>query len=227
MSTTTPTTTSPPAKIHITITITPETHSFTTNPLPPLLTLSLLSHHPTQITLCTFNRPLALPSALTNRTITIHSLPSRQKIETCLFQVNRSPVTRIRGDSDEQFYLTLLPNTPTAISTPFGRGGGVNKIRPVPKAIAEKGWEVDEEGRERRVRRSVQPTGVDGLEPGLEYEVGLDRESLEGMWWAPVGREEILIEGGTTEGRYMGDYGGWVKGGIEWVVEGGRVKVEG
>ncbi|KAK4198321.1 hypothetical protein QBC40DRAFT_284041 [Triangularia verruculosa] len=213
-------------KVHVTMTIDPQTHSFTTDALPPLLTLKITSSYTTPITFFTFNRPLSLPSALTNRTITIHCLPSLQKIETCSFRVNRPAITRVKGDSDESFYLTLYPNTTVEISTPFGRGGGVNKIRPVPKKIAEKGWEVDEDGKERRIRRSVQPTGVDGLEPGWEYKVGLDRESLEGMWWAAVEKEEILVEDGA-EGRYVQDYGEWIKdGGVEWVVEEGIVKVE-
>ncbi|KAK4674555.1 LOW QUALITY PROTEIN: hypothetical protein QC763_121727 [Podospora pseudopauciseta] len=224
MSSPTTTPPSPPPKVHIKITLTPPTHSFTTCSLTPLLTFTITSTAPHPITLFTFNHPLSLPSALTNRTITIHALPSRQKVETCSLRVNRPAITRIRGDADEAFYLTLYPDTPVELSTPFGRGGGVNKVRPVPKAVAEKGWEVDDEGRERKVRRSVQPTGVDGLEPGVEYEVGLDRESLEGMWWAGVEKGEVLVEERTGKGRYMQDYGGG--DGVEWVVEVGVVKVE-
>ncbi|KAK4173889.1 hypothetical protein QBC36DRAFT_358871 [Triangularia setosa] len=175
---------------------------------------------PQPIAFFTFNRPLAFPSALSNRSITIHSLPSLQKIETAEIRLQRGPLTRIKGDSDERFYLALHPNTPLELSTLFGRGGGVNKIRPAPKSIAEKGWEVDEDGKERRIRRSVQPTGVDGLEPGLEYKVGLNKEKLERMWWAAVEKE-------TAEGRYVQDYEGWVKRGeIECFVEEGVVRVE-
>lgn len=50
------------------------------------------------------------------------------------------------------------------LSTPFGRNG--SNVKPQPKAVVQRGWELDEDGNERKIRRSTRATGVDGLEPG-------------------------------------------------------------
>lgn len=46
-------------------------------------------------------------------------------------------------------------------------------VRPQPKEVVEKGWELDERGKEMRVRRSTKACGVDGLERGHRYKVDL------------------------------------------------------
>lgn len=67
---------------------------------------------------------------------------------------------------------------------------------------------LDENGNELSARRSTQATGVDGLEPDHQYTIGLNAESLRGCRWAPVGKEEILVDD-VGEGSYLGDYQGW------------------
>jgi len=97
-------------------------------------------------------------------------------------------------------------------------------VKPQPKAVVERGWELDDDGNEKKIRRSVLPIGVDGLEPGHEYVVGLNEEALKRMWWAPVGKEEILVEG-SAEGSYVQDYE-WMKTPLNFHVKKVKLNVE-
>ena len=57
------------------------------------------------------------------------------------------------------------------------------------------------------MRRSRSVTGVDGLEPGQEYEVGLDQNALRSVRWVPVAKEDILLDRGYNgPGGNLDDY---------------------
>ena len=97
-------------------------------------------------------------------------------------------------------------------------------MKPQPRSVVERGWEIDEEGKETRIRRSVCATGVDGLESGHRYAVGLNKELIERIKWAPVRKEEILVDG-SREGRYVQDYA-WNSGGVEFCVKEGSLSIK-
>ena len=69
-------------------------------------------------------------------------------------------------------------------------------------------------------------TGVDGLEPGHGYEVGLSEDDLRRIMWALMPNEDLLLESGYhgLEGnleRYP-----WIKDQpIDFVVRSGQLKV--
>ena len=70
-------------------------------------------------------------------------------------------------------------------------------MRPQPRAIVERGWELDEQGNEQKIRRSTTACGVDGLEAGHRYRVGVASGPLMGLWWKWGTKEEILVESGS------------------------------
>jgi hypothetical protein len=78
------------------------------------------------------------------------------------------------------------------ISEELGRNGG--KIKPQPRAVVQRGWELDEHGNERKIRRYKKATGVDGLEPGHLYFVRLNHELLERCKWTPARKEVVLVD---------------------------------
>ncbi|KAI8946390.1 hypothetical protein F4801DRAFT_71160 [Xylaria longipes] len=178
------------------------THSYS-QPEPPRVIIRAISRAQYPITLYTWRRPLDPKGALTSNGYVITDLATDNPVKTTYLMINRGPQLRVRGGPDDQFFLTLQPNTPVELSTGFGRGGG--GIKPDPRTVVERGWERDEHGNERKIRRSTQATGVDGLEPGHTYSVGLNMEALGGCWWAPVTRDEILVDH-RGEGSYIQDY---------------------
>ncbi|KAK8032338.1 hypothetical protein PG990_002072 [Apiospora arundinis] len=91
--------------------------------------------------------------------------------------VNRgpNPRRRVQGCIEEAYFVTLQTGIPIEIPIYFGRPSR----RPQP-------WS--------EIRRSVAVTGVDGLEPGHEYEVGFSEDDLRSIMWAPVHKQDILLE---------------------------------
>ncbi len=124
----------------------------------------------------------------------ITDLESNELIPQATIRLQRLPFSRIRGDIDEKYFLTLQPHTPTVVSTGFSRGGGKP---PQPRAVVERGWELDERGNELKIRRSSKGCGIDGLEVGHRYKVGVTRESLMGLWWRWGTKEEFQVEPGN------------------------------
>ncbi|KAL5371705.1 hypothetical protein DPSP01_014056 [Paraphaeosphaeria sporulosa] len=196
-------------------------HSFS-QPSPPILTLTLTSHAKTPLTLFTWGTPFSLPRALTSNGFVITDTSSGQNVKTSLMQVQRTPLKRTRGSPDEQYFLTLQPESPVHLSTGFGRGGG--GVKPQPKSVVERGLEVDANGNEVNLRRSKSATGVDGLEPGRKYEIGLNTDLLDIIRWAPAEKEDILVEG-TGEGSNVQDYE-WNKGSLNFSVRQSTLSVE-
>lgn len=150
------------------------------------------------ITLYTENSPLDPRHCLSRSGASIRDLTTGQQISTVnIRNVNRgpNPRRRVQGCREEPYFLTLQAGVLTEIPIYFGRPG----FRPQPWSVVKLGWEVDEFGRPRRIRRSMAVTGVDGLEPGHEYEVRLSEDDLRHIMWAPVPKEDILLKGGYHE----------------------------
>ncbi|TRX88349.1 hypothetical protein FHL15_010787 [Xylaria flabelliformis] len=189
-------------RVDIQISFDRQTHSYS-QAEPPRIFITITSRAQHPITLYTWRGPLDPKGALSNNGYIITDLTTGNPVRTTRIMVNRGPQLRVRGSSDDPFFLTLQPNDPVQLSTGFGRGGG--SFKPDPRAVVERGWERDENGNERKIRRSTQATGVDGLEPGHTYSVGLDMEALERYRWAPVTRDEILVDY-WREGSYVLDY---------------------
>ncbi|KAI1171947.1 hypothetical protein F4777DRAFT_563624 [Nemania sp. FL0916] len=170
---------------------------------PPRIFITVTSRARYPITVYTWRRPLDPKRALISNGYIVTDQATGDPVRTTYLMINRMPELRVRGSPDDKYILTLQPNTPVELSTGFGRAGG--GIKPDPRAIVERGWERDEHGNEQKIRRSMQATGVDGLEPGHTYSVGLNMESLRGMWWAPVTRDEILVDH-RGKGSYIQEY---------------------
>ena len=189
-------------QVDITVSLDPPTHSFTQE-RAPRLTLKVTSSALHPITIFTWNTPLAPCDTLTSGGYTTTDLATQERVQTSHIMVQRAPLRRTRGHPDEEYFLTLPPFETIEISTGFGRRDGL--IKPQPRAVVERGWELDDEGNEIKIRRSIFPTGVDGLEPGHRYSIGLNTEALAAAWWAPVFREEVLVEG-EGKGSDVQDY---------------------
>ncbi|KAI4723857.1 hypothetical protein E4T49_08426 [Aureobasidium sp. EXF-10728] len=209
------------ARIEISLSIDPSTHTFS-SPTPPTLTMTLLSHATSPITIFVWNTALHISRALTNRGINITDLETNTSVPTTLIQVQRPAITRLRGSADENLYLEVLPGVPIQLQRAFGRNVDV---RPLPRHIVQKGWELDDQGNERKIRRSTSATGVDGLEAGKKYRVGVNMEMLDRCKWAFATKEEVLVN--RVEGRiYPEDFGWEMEGKIEWRVEEAIISVE-
>ncbi|KAI2633036.1 hypothetical protein GGS26DRAFT_598016 [Hypomontagnella submonticulosa] len=214
--------------IGIDLLLSPQTHCFTRQSAPSItLKLTLLSPPSPRagaITLYTEQTPLNIRYALSHRGFTIRDLTTGQDLTNTTFINNAQrmacPRLRVRGCAEEPYFLTLHapPSTPSSteaqkpeiveLSGPFGRQG----FRPQPWSIVQLGHEIDEAGNPRNIRRSRSVTGVDGLEPGHEYEVSLNVEELRrSVMWAPVPKEDILLESGYRgPGRNLEDYA-WIR----------------
>ncbi|KAI1266612.1 hypothetical protein F5Y18DRAFT_361792 [Xylariaceae sp. FL1019] len=208
--------------------LSPSTHCFTSQAAPDItLQLSLIeSPASTPITLYTEKTPLDIRHALSHRGFTIRDLTERMDVENTAFVNNAmrmaNPPLRVRGSAEEKYFITLpasrrdqAPHSIDAdddeevrLSYTFGRGN----FRPQPWSVVQLGHEVDENGNPRNIRRSKKVTGVDGLKPGHEYEIGMDVNELrQSVMWAPVPKEDILLEEGFKGGgRKLDDYP-WIK----------------
>ncbi|KAK6833125.1 hypothetical protein PG987_007819 [Apiospora arundinis] len=144
------------------------------------MTLKVVMEHSRQdiITLYTENSPLDPRHCLTRSGASILDLTTGQHAKTVnIRNVNRgpNPRRRIQGCIEEAYFVTLQTGIPIEIPIYFGRPSR----RPQP-------WS--------EIRRSVAVTGVDGLEPGHEYEVGFSEDDLRSIMWAPVHKQDILLE---------------------------------
>jgi hypothetical protein len=177
--------------IDVKLSITPSSYAFAEQS-PPTVMLELTSHAKMPITIATWGSPLDIRRALISNGFTIIDRATELAVPTTRFLVQRGQLQCVRGTSDEQEYLTLEPHVPLTLSTGFGRNGG--KIKPQPRAVVQRGWELDEHGNERKIRRYKKATGVDGLEPGHLYFVRLNHELLERCKWTPARKEVVLVD---------------------------------
>ncbi|KAI8964212.1 hypothetical protein F5Y11DRAFT_113121 [Daldinia sp. FL1419] len=187
--------------ISIELSLSPPTYCFSRLSAPTIyLRLTLLptssSLSPLEvITLYTENSPLSPQRALSRAGFIITDLTTKQPVKlTNIRNVQRMacPQRRVRGSFEEPYFLTLRPDETAELSAIFGRGD----FRPDPWYIVKTGRIVDEDRKPLNIRRSASVTGVDGLEPGHEYEISMNVEDLRKIMWAPVAKEEILFEKG-------------------------------
>ncbi|KAI0845031.1 hypothetical protein F5Y00DRAFT_183755 [Daldinia vernicosa] len=202
--------------INIEVSLSPSTHCFTRSSAPIVyLRLTLLpnpsSPSPLEaITLYTENSPLDLQRTLSRAGFTITDLTTQQPLKvTNVRNAQRMPYPsrRVRGSFEEPYFLTIHSGETVELPLEFVR----RNFRPQPWSIVKIGHELDEAGNPRNIRRSASVTGVDGLEPGHEYEISLNAEDLGGIMWAPVAKEDILFEKGYKgPGAGLMDYP-WIR----------------
>lgn len=187
--------------------------------------MTLLSLASQPITLFTWDTPLHLQGCLSNDGITITDLTTSTAVPTSVVRIQRTPIARLRGSGDGDLYLTLLPDIPVTVSRPFGRGKADGTIvsKPLPKHIVQQGWELNDKEEQMKIRRSKKATGVDGLEAGHDYSVGVRLEMLEGVWWTFATKEEVLVD--ERKGASVQDFE-WEKDSkIGWSVKEAMVSV--
>ena len=192
-------------KLTVKLSLSRSSYSFS-EPTPPELSLVITSNCDRPLTIFTWGKALWPRLALAQRKFRIIDLTNNAEVTQTSIQIQRMPPTRIRGSADEAYYMTIMPDVPATVSTPFGRPN----FRPQPKAVAERGWEVDDEGNEMKVRRSIYALGVDGLEPGHSYRLDVKRMGLEGIWWRWGTKEDYLVDPDTQGAGRM-----WASGDSE------------
>ena len=179
-------------ELSVKLSLSSSTYCFS-NPTPPVLSLTVESHADRPLTIFTWQTPFHPKSGMTQGCFKITDLESNELVPQGTIRLQRLPFSRVRGSSDEMYLLTLQPHTPTIVSTGFSQGGG---NRPQPRAVVERGWVLDEQGNELKIRRSTQGCGIDGLEVGHRYKVGVTRGPLMGLWWRWGTKEEFQVEPG-------------------------------
>ena len=180
-------------KLSVKLSLSSSTYCFS-NPSPPALSLTIESHADRPLTIFTWKTPFHPKTRMVFSCFKITDLETNELVPQTKIALQRNPFSRVRGSTDEQYLLTLQPHTPTVVSTGFSRGGG--KVPPQPRAVVERGWVLDEEGNELKIRRSTRGCGVDGLEVGHRYKVGVTRGPLMGLWWRWGTKEEFQVEPG-------------------------------
>ncbi|KAL8943904.1 MAG: hypothetical protein Q9216_000798 [Gyalolechia sp. 2 TL-2023] len=185
--------------LSLTLNLSPQTYSFT-NPHPPSISLTLLSHSSKPFTLFTFQTPLNPHTGLTQDGFPITDLsttpPSRVPQDSLRLQ--RMPYSRARGSGDDRYFITVYPNTPLALSSGFCTGGG-KTIRPYPRHVVEKGWIPDKDGNPTSSRMGTKGSGVNGLESGKRYRVDVNLEKLRKTWWIWGTRDDVLVDERSLE----------------------------
>jgi hypothetical protein len=186
------------AGLSVKLSLSSSTYHFS-DPNPPVLALTVESQLDRPITLFTWRTPFHPASALTNGGFVITDTANNTTIPQTLTRIQRTPISRVRGSNDEKYFLTLHPHIPAVVAAGFGPGGGSR--RPQPRAIVERGWELDEQGNELKIRRSTKGCGVDGLEAGHRYRVDVARGALMGLWWRWGTKDDgdILVDPGSTD----------------------------
>lgn len=108
----------PAPQIDIEISFDRSTHSYSQHTEPPKITLTVTSRADHPLTIFTWRKPVDPKGALNNEGYTITDIGTGQGVKTVgKVQINRPGIKRVRGHSDEQYFLTLLPNTPSELST--------------------------------------------------------------------------------------------------------------
>lgn len=199
-----------PPKISITMHLEPTTYHFS-NPCPPTLSFTLTSHASSPLTiLIPHSSPLAVARAMNTGSYPISSLstspPTPLKIGDMSGTISLPP--------SRNELLTLQPGSASkTFSVAFNRGGSYDlAFRPQPWEVVRRGRVLDSEGNETGIRRPSVVHGVDGLEAGKMYRVGMAVGKLEKVpwWWGG--------EDGEPERERLEEF----VGGIEWeVVDGG------
>ncbi|KAL8686619.1 MAG: hypothetical protein Q9224_005389, partial [Gallowayella concinna] len=163
-----------PPEISIALSLNPTTYHFS-NPTPPELCLTMTSNSDKPLTIFTFHKILNPHLALAQRRFIITDLTEAVEVMQTNIKLQRPAFSRMRGHPDEKYYLEIIPGLPTLVSTAFARA---HDLPPQPKAIVQRGLELDKDGNETDARRSIFATGVDGLEAGHRYRLDVAPEGL-------------------------------------------------
>ena len=176
-------------KLTIQLSLSSTTYSYS-NPIPPTLSLTVTTDSTRPVTLLTYNTPFHPRSGMTHKCFSIRDLTTNEEVQTSSIRVQRLPLSRARGCSDEQYFLTLQPFTSTTVSTRFASGN--EEMRPRSRAVAQQEWE--ESIKNRTARRSAFACGVDGLEPGHRYTISVAKASLMSLSWKRGTKDDILVD---------------------------------
>ena len=180
-----------PPKLSVVLSLSPSTYHFS-NPTPPKLSLTINSNASRPLTLFAWGSPLWPELALCQRGFVITDLTTGAEVTQTMINSQRPAITRYKGGPDDEYYLTIHPGTPTVVSTPFGVSA---EDPPQPKEAIQRGWLLDENGNELKIRRSTRACGVDGLEAGHRYKLDVPPENLRRKWWWQWGtRDEVLVD---------------------------------
>ncbi|KAI9880631.1 MAG: hypothetical protein M1830_001982 [Pleopsidium flavum] len=184
-----------PPSISISFSLAPNPHSYS-NPTPPTLSLTAISHASRPLTILTWHTLLYPHLALRQSAFRITDLTTGTRVAQTTVQLSRAPLQRRVGSPDEQLFLTLFPEQPVTVNTPFGYPVEPNGP-PRPEGHP---------GRMRESARGAIPRsvcGVDGLVVGGEYELSVCG-GLEVWWWRWGTRKEVLEPEGSREAE-LGD----------------------
>jgi hypothetical protein len=173
--------------ISISMSLTPNPHSYSSL-TPPILSLTVTSHASRPLTIMTWHTLLYPDLALVQSAFRIRDLTAGTEADQTRIQLSRLPLRRQIGSYDEGRFLTLFPEQPATVSTPFGN----HTERPRPEGHPERMKQCARGQIPRRVR------GVDGLVVGRKYELSVCG-CLKVWWWRWGTREEVLEpEGGPN-----------------------------
>ncbi|KAL8953335.1 MAG: hypothetical protein Q9222_000797 [Ikaeria aurantiellina] len=162
------------------------------DPEAPKLLLTVTSNADKPFTICTHSTILNPHLALLQRKFLIIDLIDGLEIPVSQtsIQIQRLPFRRVRGCSDEDYFLTVCPGLPATVSTSFGPGGN---YAPRPKHIMKQRPTSTAHGK-KPPRRSTSAHGVDGLEAGHRYRLEVPKESLQLKWWKWGTKDDVLVD---------------------------------
>lgn len=184
-------------KISASLSLSPTTHSYA-NPQAPILSLTLISHHPDPIAIYADDLSPTLMLKCGDFTITtlINGCDVKQTIST---HCRIPPPSKVFVSLNEQLFHTLLPNIPLTLSVPFTR----SRKSTAGKPLAKDNPDFASDGFAKHGAR-----GVDGLEPGQDYVLrlaGKPRVSWDVVRWWDYGTKEHVLrvgcEGSGLDGR--------------------------
>lgn len=229
-------------RIRIELSLSPAAYSFSSPDAPTMnMRITLVpgnaatpsESEPRAVTLYIERSPLHRRWALVNSGFIIVDLATGQEVPSSTISGCRgpNPRLRVRGSYEEQFFLTLWPGTPVDLAFEFSRGR-----RPLPWSIVQLGTRIDDHGwLLENTRDPASVMGVDGLMQGHEYDISLNMEPLRKIMWAPVPKDDILLESlgpgprpcsedFRADGTRLSDYP-WERKPLDFQVIGTRLRV--
>ncbi|KAL8659747.1 MAG: hypothetical protein Q9202_006962 [Teloschistes flavicans] len=177
-------------EITIYLSLSPATYRFS-DATAPQLTVTAVSDSDKPFTVFSCGTVLNPPTGLTRCRFTITDLTTGIDLPQMTISPQRPhPHDRVRGSSSEKYWLTIQPGAPVILSTGFGPDYAG------PKAKAKCIWPDDKHG-----NRVVKVWGVDGLEPGHRYRLGIPMEEIrKRVWkWRWGTKEDFLVEPGHPD----------------------------
>ncbi len=166
-------------KVSLGLSLEPTTHSYSSTTAPKLI-LSLTSHAPRPLTI--YNdaiRPgrLVAEGKFSIFDVTSNVFVQQMKTRFCMFE----PPSKVHVPLREDMFYTLYPEIPVTLETSFGRNIRAPKPRSDP-----------EFGSINPRRDDIQARGVDGLEIGHQYRLGINGGWGAIAWWEWGEKEEVI-----------------------------------